>query len=72
MQDRKLVAIMFAEKSLQTILNMKKKVQKDTESVNYTNYYNVNMNNMLPYTKEGLMRLQAKTHEFYETEILEG
>jgi hypothetical protein len=30
------------------------------------------MNNMLPYTKEELMRLQAKTHEFYEIIYREG
>jgi len=53
-------------------LEYEKNVQKDTESVNYTNYHNVNMRNMLPYTKGALMRLQAKTHEFYGNENREG
>ena len=62
----------FIKEVIADHLEYEKSVQKDTESVNYTNYHNVNMNNMLPYTKGELMRLQAKTHEFYENEIREG
>ena len=56
----------FIKEVIADHLEYEKSVQKDTESVNYTNYHNVNMNNMLPYTNEELMRLQSKTHEFYE------
>ena len=62
----------FIKEVIADHLEYEKSVQKDPESVNFTNYYNVNMNNMLPYTKEELMRLQMKTHEFYENEIREG
>ena len=62
----------FIKEVIADHLEYEKNVQKDTESVNYTNYHNVNMRNMLPYTKGALMRLQAKTHEFYENEIREG
>ena len=62
----------FIKEVIADHLEYEKSVQKDTESVNYTNYHNVNMNNMLPYTKEELMRLQAKTHEFYGNENREG
>ncbi len=30
------------------------------------------MSNILPYSKKELMRLQAKTHEFYENKIRGG
>jgi len=62
----------FIKEVIADHLEYEKSVQKDTESVNYINYHNVNMNNMLPYTKEELMRLQAKTHEFYENKYREG